>query len=506
MAISNAIGAEIITRVVGYVLKKGNFAESSPNLPQRILVLGEANNANQGSLVLTKKQITSARQAGDLYGYGSPIHMQMRILFPSSGQGVGGIPVIVAPQAEAVGAAAKVITISPVGVATGNGTHFLYIAGRNQVDGGVYSINIVTGDTVATISAKIRDVINSVLGSPVSAVADSYKATATTKWKGLTADGVTIRVDRGDNTLGVSYVIATTANGSGTPSIQGGLDQIGNEWVTIVSNGYGTQSTTLDLLEAFNGIALDANPTGRYGGTVFKPFIAVSGSTSDDASAITDARKAQMTIALGVAPLSEGLPLEASANYTYLFANQAQNNPHLDIAGQTLPDMPTPLTIGSMETLANRNAIVLKGSSTVVLNAGLYQVQDFVTTYHPVGEVPPAFRYARNLNLDWNVRYGYLLLEELYVVDHAIAGDDDIVEVNDVIKPKDWKGVLFAYAEDLESRALITDSDFMTDSIQVGLSTVNPDRMETFFRYKRTGFARQSATDAQAGFNFGTTN
>ena len=44
----------------------------------------------------------------------------------------------------------------------------------------------------------------------------------------------------------------------------------------------------------------------------------------------------------------------------------------------------------------------------------------------------------------------------------------------------------------------------MQKSITVGLSTLNPDRLETFFKYKRTGVARISSTTAQAGFNFGT--
>jgi hypothetical protein len=46
----------------------------------------------------------------------------------------------------------------------------------------------------------------------------------------------------------------------------------------------------------------------------------------------------------------------------------------------------------------------------------------------------------------------------------------------------------------------------MKDSIEVAISTTNPDRLETFFRYKRSGVARISSTVAEAGFNFGTLN
>jgi hypothetical protein len=43
----------------------------------------------------------------------------------------------------------------------------------------------------------------------------------------------------------------------------------------------------------------------------------------------------------------------------------------------------------------------------------------------------------------------------------------------------------------------------MKDSITCDISSTNPDRIEIFFRYKRTGFGRIVATTAEAGFNFG---
>jgi phage tail sheath gpL-like len=503
---SNAIGQERISRIVGYVIKKGNFATTSPNLPHRIAIFAEANDANQSTLVTDPTEVTSARQAGDLYGYGSPIYTLMRILRPISGDGVGGIPTIVFAQAKQPGAAAKRMTITPVGVATANGTHYVIIAGRNNVDGVPYAINIVSGDTVSIINGKIRDAVNAVLGSPVTAIATDYLTTLTSKWSGLTADGLSVSVDRGDNTLGLTYTVNNTFQaGSGTPSIAAALTALGNQWYTEVLCSY-NDAVSMAALEATNGNASPTVPTGRYVGTVFKPFVAIIGSVADNPSTITDARKNEMTIAIAPAPLSLGLAMEAAANALVLYAVQAQNDPHLDIAGQSYPDMPTPTVIGTMADYNNRDSYVNKGCSTVDLVSGKYQVQDFVTTYHPVGEVPPQFRWVRNLNLDWNVRYGYFLLELINVVDHAIANDSDTVAVGNVVKPKQWTGVLYEYAEDLSRRALIVDAPFMQDSISVNISATNPDRFETYFRYKRSGFARQSATTAEAGFNFGTLN
>jgi phage tail sheath gpL-like len=500
---SDAVGSERIAKIVGYKLAKGNFAESSPNLPQRIAVIGEANTANQGSLDLEPFECTSAQQAGERYGFGSPIFLQMRILRPTSGGGAGGIPTIVYPQAEPAGAAEKVIQVSPTGTVNANGTHTVVIGGRYSLDGGSYDINLVSGDTSNEITQKIENAINNVLGCPVTASSTDYEAVLTSKWKGLTADGITLSIDTNGNDLGITYSITSLQSGSGTPTVTSSLEKFQNQWNTIVSNGYGMNASVITELEQFNGIP-QTIPTGRYAGIVFKPFIAVCGSVADNNSSFTDTKKLQVTVAVAPAPLSMGLPLEASANMTVIFARVSQDTPHLDVSGLYYPDMPTPVTIGTMSSYDNRDAYVKKGNSCVELLAGQYRVTDFITTYHPDGEVPPQYRYCRNLMIDYNVRYGYYLLEQINVVDHAIAADEDTVIVNTVVKPKTWKGVLNKYFVDLSRRGIIVQPDFSSNSLRVSISTTNPDRLETTFDYKRSGFTRIASTTASAGFNFGT--
>jgi hypothetical protein len=282
------------------------------------------------------------------------------------------------------------------------------------------------------------------------------------------------------------------------------LEKFGNVWNTIVVNSYGLNTTVVSELENFNGIPSATNPTGRYDGITFKPFIALSGSVLNDNSSFTDTKKQQVTIAVCPAPLSKGLPMEAAANMAVLFGRQAQDNPHLDVSGSFYPDMPTPTAIGTMADYNTRDSFVKKGNSCVILLDGRYQVTDFVTTYHPDGEIPPAYRYCRNLMIDFNIRYGYYLLELTNVVDHAISDDKDTVSAGTVIKPKIWKGILATYAESLVLRGLIVQAAFMQDSIRVSISTTNPDRLETYYKYKRSGYTRIASTTAEAGFNFGT--
>lgn len=504
--ISDAVGSELISKIVGYKITKGDFAPETPNLPMRIAILGEANTANQATLSTAAKEVKSAQEAGQLYGYGSPIYTIMRILRSNYGANVGGIPTIVYPQAAASGATAKVMKITPSGVATGSGVHTVIVAGRTGLEGGSYEISIAEGDTTDDITAKIYAAVNNVLGAPVTVADTSYEAVFTTKWKGKTAQDLTISVDTGKSALGITYVVSTTTAGTGTPSISAALNLFGNEWNTIIINPYGLESAIVSSLQQFNGIPDPTNPTGRFRGIVMKPFIALTGSVAEDISSTTDAMSSEVTIAICPAPLSAGFPFEAAANVAALVARIAQDSPHLDVSGQSYPDMPTPTSIGAMADYANRDAIVKKGCSTVDLVAGKYKIQDLVTTYHPAGETPPQFRYVRNLLLDFNVRYGYYLLEQTNVVDHVIANDADIVSASKVIKPKQWKQILFNYFESLVNRGLVVEASFSQTSLQVGLSTTNPDRLETSFRYKRSGIARIASTTAEAGFNFGTLN
>jgi phage tail sheath gpL-like len=502
---STAVSNSNVAAVVGYLLAKGNFNTTSPNLPQRIAILGEATTAKQSGLSTAAYEITNAKMAGDAYGYSSPIYAVARILFPLQGGGVN-CPVIVYPQAAAGGAVAAIKTITVTGTATGSGTHYLYVAGRAGVDGASYAINIATSDTPTIIAGKIKDAMNNCLSCPMSADNTAGVVTATAEWAGLTSNSITLSVDTNGNALGVSYAVATDTAGSGTPSVATSLALFGEEWNTIVINTYGTVSATMGELETFNGMPSQTNPTGRFNPTSFKPFIALTGSVADDPSSITDARKLNQTIAICPAPLSAGQQYEAAANMAVLWSKCAQDTPELDVINGYYPDMPAPV-IGSaapaMNNYNTRESYVQKGCSTVILVSGVYKVQDFVTTYHPDGEVPPQYRYPRDLNIDFNAEYAYRILVQQYQVGKAIANDNDIVNVSEVCKPKSWKAIVAGMYEDFVKRALFADLEFGKSSIVVTINGTNPNRMDTVYKYKRTGVTRISATTAFAGFNFG---
>jgi len=504
--ISTAVGLDRISRVSGYKLKKGYFNNDIVYLPQILALFGEANTANQTGLSVIGRQITSATEAANLYGYGSPIHQQARILFPSNGgDGIGGIPVIAFPQLTDGAATATTRAWTVTGTATANTTHYLVVNGRKSLDFTEYSYNVVIGDTPTIIAGKMRDAMTAVLGAPATATSAVGVVTFVTKWKGLTSAEFNVTIDTGNNAAGLSYSQTTSTDGAGSVDLAATFSQFGDTWYTMATNPYGTAQ--LDAFEQFNGYPDPDAPTGRYSGLIFKPFMAFFGSklsTRTGLVAITDAnaRVNQVTNVLCPAPNSKGFTWEAAANVVLLLAVVAQNTPHRDVNALSYPDMPVPAdgSIGDMGNYNDRDVLVKNGSSTVTLENGKYTIQDLVTTYHPDGEVPLQYSYARNLIIDWNIKDFYTTSEKIYLRDKTLVQDNQTVGVSGTVKPREWKGIVFGVFEELAENALINDPQFSKDSLTVQISTTNPNRFETFFRYKRTGIARIESTDVEAGF------
>jgi len=503
MTISNAVSDSARAAIVGYKITKGNYSLSSPNLPQRIAILSEANTDHQTGLSLTPFQSTTPSDVAKVLGDGSPGYLAMRILQPIQGGGLSGIPVWVYPVAVAGSATATVSTITITGTATDNATHYLEIGGRVSLDGQPYVVSIVKGDTPTIIVGKYIAAINGVYGSPVIASGTSTLV-LTAKTKG-TSSIFSVVPQLGGVSAGVSYAVVTVA-GTLSGDVASALANFQGDWNTIVINPY-NDATNLSLLESVNGVPDPTNPTGRYSATLFKPFVALY--SVKDADPITGegtdiaTRLNQCTNVFCPAPNTSILPIEVAANVALLVATIGQNSPNLDVNDQAYPDAPIDAILGKYSDYNYRDNCVKAGISTVNLSGSDLVIKDLVTTYNPTNEITPQFSYVRNLILDWNIRYAYKLLEQVNVINHTLVPDGTVVSAPSVISPAQWKGILHAMFDDLADRGLIADAEFSKNSLQVAISSTNPDRFDTFFRYKRTGIARICSTTAEAGFYYG---
>jgi len=508
MSTSTAISLDRISRIVGYKIKPGNFGLNLQNLPQRIAILGEANTANQSSLTTEPYEFTTAKQVGDKYGYGSPLHHIARILRPRTSQLLGGIVTEIYPQISDVGATAGVYKLG-VAIATSvteNATHYIKINGRDNIDGKKYAFSVEEGDDVATVEASIVDAISNVLDAPVIAVIAGSDVDITSKWKGATAI-LDIEIETNGKSAGIVYSEISNIDGTGSVDVATSLAIFGEKWNTIVINPYGV--TAFSDLEAVNGIPDPDTPTGRYAATLFKPFVALFGSKLDTVTgieAITDisARKDQVTNVLCPSPNSKGFDFEAAANMAVTTALLSQNSPHLGNGGKSYNDMPTPANgdAGDFAEYNNRDLIAKAGSSTVILLNNKYTVQDFQTTYHPDGENPAKYRKVRDLMLHWNIEFMWRVIMLRDILDKAITDGESAVRVADTISPKQVKQLLFSFLEQLGEIALIADVSFAQDSVQVNINENNPARLDIYFRYKNTSTADIVSTDAEFDFYY----
>lgn len=500
-----AIPDSLKTRAVGYQTLNRTFSTQTTNLPMRVALLGEPNTANVSTLDTAPFIPTSLKQVGDKYGFGSPLYQMARILLPVYGGGISSLPIVIYPQAPASGATATsiVLGIAVASTVTKTITHTLRIAGRDNIDGARYDFTVTEGMNTAAVVGALTDCINNVLSAPVTAVAGTGISTVTTKWKGLTSAQLQIEIDTNGDAAGIVYSETSRTDGTTTPSITDALGLFGNEWNTLICNSYSV-ATIYAELEVANGTP-ESN-SGKYTTTTFKPFLAIAGYTEDTATtlaAITNAtaRQDQVTNVFATAPNSKGMDYEAAANAIVLAASIANETPHLGIAGKSYPDMPVPLdgNIGDMATLENRNYLMLRGCSTVLLENGKYTVQDFVTTYAPSGEIDPKFRYVRDVIVDWNIGYGWKIIVIRDIQDKAVVKDGSAVRVGDVTSPRQTKALLIGYLKECEAIALINDSQYSIDSSSV---TVSTSRLNVFFQYKRTSTANQVSTDAAVDFTY----
>lgn len=505
--ISDAISASARSAVVGYKITKGDYAETSPNLPQRIAILSEANTDKISGLSLDPFQFTNASSVGDKMGYGSPAYMAARILRPLQGGGLSGIPTYVYPVEGGTTPTATVSTLTITGTtATANAKHYPVIAGRTSVDGQSYAFNVVLGDTPTLIAAKVITAINAVIGCPVIASAGTAGVVIlTSKWKGISSIFES-RIDTNEQPVGITYSIVKV-DGTVTGLVSAALAKFENDWNTLVINPYGSDSGVLDALELVNGVPDPIDPTGRYAAITFKPFLAFfSESTTDPITdVVLTTRAAKCTNVYCPAPNVKHLPVEVAANVVRRVAKMAQDNPNLDVNDMTYPDaIVDAKVIGDYSDYEYRDAAIKAGLSTVDFVGGEIIIKDLVTTYNPSNEVTPQFKYVRNLILDWNIRYAYKLLEAIHVVNHTLIPDGTVSSAASTISPAAWKGILYKMFDDLADRGLIAEPEFSKASLTVGINSTNPDRFDTFFRYKRTGIARICSTTAEAGFYYGS--
>lgn len=491
--VSTAVDPSAVARVLGIdTIFKDLRGGRVVNLPQRIAVVGQGNTLSVYSTA--KQQFSSAIDVANVYGYGSPLHLVARQLFPTNGDGVGTIPVTFYPLADDAGGVAATGDITPSGTPTLDATFRVNV---NNILSSEFVIGV--GDTVATMVTKITEAINGTLEMPVVAVDNTTDVQLTAKWEGASSNDILVAVT-GSVANGVSVAITQPNGGAVNPDVDDALNQVGDVWETMFINCMELADvTTLGKFSTFG--------EGRWGALTRKPCMAFTGNrtaTVAAATVVSDSRRTDRTNVQLVAPGSVDLNFVIAARQVARIAVVANNNPPKDYGSQQATGL-TPGADGDQWTYPERDQAVKAGSSTVEVKDGVINLADTVTFYHPTGDPLPAYRYVVDIVKLQNILFNLNLIFATAEWDGAPLIPDDQPTTNRTAKkPKMAVAAINALIDNLGLAAIISDPETAKANTVAEIDSTNPKRLNVSLTIQLSGNTNIISVDFNFGFFFGT--
>ena len=491
--VSTAVDVSAVARVVGIKTEFVDLrAGSVLFLPQRIAVMGQGASASVYST--TKAQLTSSGAVGERYGFGPPLHLAARQLFPTNGDGVGTIPVTFYPLLDDPSGVASSGSITPSGAQTESATYRVLVS---NILSAQFTIPIAA--TVSAITAAITAAINAVPEMPVLASDNGAAVSLTSKWEGASANDIYVEIS-GSTTAGTVFAIVQPTGGAANPSIAGAIAQIGDVWETLVLNCLNyNDTTTLDSLATEN--------EGRWGPLRRRPFVAFAGVTEADmttATAVANARPTDRTNSHVTAPGSNELPLVVAARWLARVAPVANNNPPRDYGSQQLTGL-TPGTDAQQWDYPTRDAAVKRGGSTSIVRDGVINISDTITFYKPSTEPIPAYRFVTDIIKIQNLIFNVDLIFNTPAWDGApLLPDRDPTFNPSARKPKSAVAAVNGLIDSLGLNAIISDPATAKTRTQAAIDGQNPKRLNVAITVQLVGNANILSIDLDFGFFFGT--
>ena len=460
-------------------------------LPQAVAVVGQG--ATASTYATTPFQSSSSADVGAQVGFGSPLHLAAKKLFPTNGDGIGTIPATFYPLEDDGSAVAATGDITPSGTPSSAASIYVYV-GEVRSE----AITITTSDaTVALICDKLPAGISAVLDMPATSVDAGTSVDLTAKWKGASGNDIKIRIE--GTVPGVTFAITQFSGGLVNPDVDDALNQITTKWETLVLNCMEpADSTTLNKIQTHG--------EGRWGTLERKPYIAFTGRVDTavpSAGTESDGRKTDRINAFLVAPGSGELPFVVAARQLARIATRANSDPAFDYGAQRADGiLPGPDT--SQWTYPQRDEAVKKGCSTIEVKDGVINLSDTVTMYHPTGDALPAFRYVVDVVKLQNIIFN---LELIFATDQwngaPLLPDTDATSNPNAKTPSMAVAAVNTRLEALGLAAIISDVETAKQSTVATIDSQNPKRLNVETTVQLSGNTNIVSVDLNFGFYFG---
>lgn len=470
-----------VSRITGVSVTPKNFnVGNSQMLPQVLVIIGQGNDDVLYSLEKYECE-GSAADVGERYGYGSPLHLAARQLFPDSGA-MATFPVYICPVKKGeTGFAVASGSVLVTGTSATAAANCVLSVGGLDVQ-----LAVAKGATAAQVMADIVTAVNAVMERPC--VAELTEATETdpahvkltARWSG--ALGNRISLAWSGDIPGLTVALTAFADGAGVPSVDDALNAIGpNLWATFILNTFdyknadGSESVLLDKYFSF----ADA----RWSWLEKMPCYVAHGCTDSYAvrTAISDNRKDDYANFFCVSVGSPELPFVVAAKWLMDIMTTADSNPPQGYVGNL-----TGLKRGEdsvQEKPIVRNQSVAKGSSTNITSGSVAAINDTVSFYHPAGSGRfPARRYIVDGVKLMNIVYNLRIITEAPDVKASPLVSENQPTINPTAKStKDFKTWFANLAVSLGENAILDDSEFTIKNLVVERDSANKNRVNYKF-------------------------
>ena len=488
-----SVDVSAVARVLGITTEYKDLRGSSVVfLPQAIAVVGQGTTALNASYTTVPVQSSSPADIGETYGFGSPLHLAAKQLFPTNGDGVGTIPVTFYPLKDDASGVAADGDIAPTGTATEQATIYVYV-GEIRSE----AITIPDTSTVAAACTLIHNAIAAVPDMPVTSVDNTTSVDLTSKWEGASANDIKIRID--GSVAGLALGITQLSSGAVNPDVTTATDQFTTRWETLVLNCMEpADTTTLDLYQTHG--------EGRWGTLERKPYLAFTGRVGAEppaADAESDGRKDDKINCFLVAPDSGEMPFRVAARQLARIAKRANNDPAFDY-GALRVDGIEPGTDAEQWTYAQRDQAIKRGCSTVEVKDGVINISDVVTMYHPTGDPLPAYRYAVDIVKLQNIIFN---LELVFATDQwngaPLIPDGQATTNPNARTPAMAVAAVNSRIEALALAAIISDPEAAKASTTGSIDSQNPKRLNVETTVQLSGNTNIVSVTLNFGFYFG---
>lgn len=478
------VSASAVSRVTGIEVTPKNFNKGNASmLPQRLVIVGQGNDDAIYSLEKYECE-GSAASVAEKYGYGSPLHLAAKQLFPTAGS-MATFPVTILPVKKGDNFVAAKGSLTLTGEAASAASRLTVTIGGLDI-----LVTVAKGATLEEINESIVRAINSEVDRCVTAALvpgvddDPAVIELTARWSGSLGNRIGLSVT-GD-IPGIAIVTSAFADGAGVPAVDSALAKIGEVWETFILDTFDYKdgenaSALLDVYEQWGEGAWDV--LAKRGALV------AHGCTDDYATrtAITDARPTDRINFLIESVGAPELPFVVGARGLLDILTTADKNPAQNYKG-TLKG----LKRGSDEAQENytvRDQAVKKGASTNIPNGSVAELNDIVTFYHPTSAGKyPAWRYVVDAVKLMNIVYNLRLITESDEVKGAPLVPNGQETTNPAaVQPNDFKTWFANLAVDLGKAALISDVKFTIENLEVELDTENSKRINYRYPVKVSG-------------------